>query len=221
VPKFIYIHIHIYKLNAPRNGRCFNNLVQSVGSESQGTAVQYVILTTKAPTWYMTNWNSENRCNASGRAKGFESAVRDGVGRDSWCIDMAEMWVMGNVPQWDKEIQSWQIKSWANKLWNISFDSLSVSWHINGFWYVFQLFIVCISSYNKLDISFSCCGRTQYVIVYVKSVKICDLQIVLNFVFYSLCLKVRYVNPVTDLERPRAFQEGEVPRFHDSATGRW
>jgi hypothetical protein len=30
-----------------------------------------------------------------------------------------------------------------------------------------------------------------YVIVYVKSVKLCDLQIVLNCIVVSLCLKVR------------------------------
>jgi len=64
--KIIYIYIY----NGHRDGRYFKNLAQPVGSMSQWTAVQYIVLTRKRHIGYIAKWNRGNRCIAYSQTKG-------------------------------------------------------------------------------------------------------------------------------------------------------
>jgi hypothetical protein len=52
----------------------------------------------------------------------------------------------------------------------------------------------------------------------------CLLQILMQM-FPSLCImthrKKRQISPITGLDKPRGFQEVQVPRFFDNGTGWW
>jgi hypothetical protein len=57
---------------------------------------------------------------------------------------------------------------------------------------IIYFFVSLLIINRTFPIMYRCiCGRTQYVIVYVKYVNMCDLQIMLNSIFVSLYLKVR------------------------------
>jgi hypothetical protein len=47
----------------------------------------------------MTEWNTWNRHTAYRHMKGYECTVRIGVGCNSYCIYIAEMCILENVPQ--------------------------------------------------------------------------------------------------------------------------
>jgi len=82
-----------------------------------------------------------------------ECTVSNVVGCNKCCIYIAEMCILKNIPQTNKDINSWQLKHWATKVRIISSDSVCDSWH--KFLLIRFPFIYCLYvSFNKLDISF-------------------------------------------------------------------